>query len=244
MVFAMIVGSALSLIPALFRVKLGASEVVPAVMMNYIIMYLLQYYTMYTFRGSEYNPQTAEIESTAKLLRLGQNSIGLYLAILVCLIFSFVMTRTRFGLEMRGAGFNPVASSYQGINVGFMSVVSILIGGALAGLGGAVEVLGGRYLYVDGYFVNYGYDGIAVAYMARNNPLGVILTAFLVSALKVGALALDRQTNVTVHYATALQGMIITLLVSPYLVKSWVENLRLKKLKDCFRHKYAKLTIQ
>ncbi len=226
MLAGMLAGGMLAIIPAFYKVRLNSSEVVPAVMLNYIVAYLLQYLTMYTFRGSEYNPQTAEILESARIPRIGQWSVGLFLAIALCVLFAFIMGNTRPGLEMRSAGLNPVAARYQGVRVGQMSVLAIVLGGAMAGLGGSVEVLGGRYLYMEGYFANYGYDGIAVSYMARNNPLGVILTAFLVSALKVGALALDRQTNITIHYATVLQGMIIILLVCPYLVQSVFERIR------------------
>lgn len=226
MLAGMLVGGALAVIPAFYKVRRNSSEVVPAVMLNYIVVYLLQYLTMYTFRGSEYNPQTAEVLESARILRIGQWSTGLFVAIAMSILFAFLMGNTRAGLEMRSAGLNPVAARYQGVRVGKMSVLAILLGGAMAGLGGSVEVLGGRYLYMDGYFANYGYDGIAVSYMARNNPLGIIFTAFLVSALKVGALALDRQTNITIHYATILQGMIIILLVSPYLVQSVFERIR------------------
>ena len=90
--------------------------------------------------------------------------------------------------------------------------------------------MGGRYLYLDAYFTNYGYDGIAVAYMARNNPLGVIVTAFFLSTLKVGAVALDRQAGISVYFAVALQGMIIALLVSPYLVESIFDRIRQRRL--------------
>lgn len=140
-------------------------------------------------------------------------------------MFAFVMNRTRVGLEMKSAGLNPLAARYQGVKVKSMSVLAMLLGGAMAGLGGSLEVLGGRYLYLDSYFTSYGYDGIAVSYMARNNPLAVTVTALLVSILKVGAVAMDRQTNVSIHFATALQGMIITLLVTPYLVQWIVEKI-------------------
>lgn len=227
MLGAALVGAFLAGISAVMKAKFGSSEVVSGIMINYIVMYLLQYLSMYTFRGSDNSAQTAQVLESAKIARAFGNeqwSYGLFIAIGMCLLLSFIMGRTRVGLEMKSAGFNPLAARYQGVNVKSMSVLAMLIGGAMAGLGGSLEVLGGRYLYLDSYFANYGYDGIAVSYMAKNNPIGVIVTAFLVAALKVGAVAMDRQTNISVHFATALQGMIITLLVTPYLVQWIVER--------------------
>jgi ABC-type uncharacterized transport system permease subunit len=228
MLIVTIIGAVLAGIPVLMKVRFGSSEVVSGIMLNYIVMYLLQYLSMYTFRGSENSPQTAEVFHSARIPRAFGNqqwSYGLLIAIGLCIVFAFVMNRTRVGLEMKSAGLNPLAARYQGVKVKSMSVLAMLLGGAMAGLGGSLEVLGGRYLYLDSYFTSYGYDGIAVSYMARNNPLAVTVTALLVSILKVGAVAMDRQTNVSIHFATALQGMIITLLVTPYLVQWIVEKI-------------------
>jgi ABC-type uncharacterized transport system permease subunit len=233
MLGAILVGALLSSISALMKLKFGSSEVVTGIMLNYIVMYILQYLSMYPFRGSPNSAQTAEILETAKIPRLAegsQASYGLFIALGCCLLFAFIMNRTRFGLELKSAGFNRLAASYQGVRVGVMSVLSMAIGGGLAAMAGAVEVMGGRYLYLDAYFTNYGFDGIAVAYMARNNPLAVIVTAFFLSTLKVGAVALDRQAGVSVYFAIALQGIIIALLVSPYLVESVFNRIRQKRL--------------
>lgn len=228
----MIVGAVLASIPAFMKVRFGSSEVVAGIMMNFIAMYLLQYLTMYPFRGSDTSPQTAEVFETAKIARVlqgGQWSYGLFIAIGLCLLFAFIMNRTRFGLEMKSAGLNPLAAKYQGINISRMSVLGMVIGGMLAGVGGSLEVLGGRYLYLDTYFADYGYDGIAVSYLAHNNPVGIILTALLISMLKVGAVALDRQTSISIYYVSALQGIIITLLVSPYVVQLILEKFKARK---------------
>lgn len=228
----MIVGAALASIPAFMKIKFGSSDVVTGLMVNYIVLYVLQYLAQYTFRGSPNSAETAMVFDTAKIARVlqgGQWSYGLFVAIGLCLLFAFIMNRTRFGLEMKSAGLNSLAARYQGVNVKTMSVVALLIGGAVAGLGGSLEVLGGRYQYLDTYFKNYGYDGIAVSYMARNNPIWLTVTAVIISALKVGAVALDRQTIISSNYVIALQGIIITLLVSPYIVQLILEKFKARK---------------
>ncbi len=231
MISAMVMGGLLALGPAVFKIRFGASEVVTGIMVNYIVEYLLQYLAMYTFRGSETSAQTAPILDTARIPRVAgeQWSYGLFIAIGMCVFFWFVMNRTRVGLEMQSAGLNRLAARYQGVNVGWMSVLAMVLGGAMAGLGGALEVVGGRYLYLDSYFSGYGFDGIAVAYMAKNNPLLVVITALFISVLKVGTVALDRQTNISVHFSTALQGIFIIMLVSPYIVEALINYLKPKR---------------
>lgn len=229
---AMICGAFFAGISATMKLKFGSSEVVTGIMMNYVILYVMQYFTMYTFRGSANSAETALIQDAAKIPRFSeysQSSYTIFIAMGAAFLLAFIMNRTRFGLELKSAGFNRTAASYQGVNVGAMSIASMLIGGALAGAGGAVEVCGGKYLFMDGYFANYGFDGVAVAYMAKNNPLGVIITAFFISVIKVGAVTLDRRLGLSIFYAIALQGIIIALLVSPYCVESIFEKIRLRK---------------
>lgn len=235
MLAAAAVGALLASVAAVMKVRFGSSEVVAGIMINYIVIYALQYLSMYTFRGSVTAPQTAPILDSAKIARAfgtEQWSYGLFIALAVCILLAFVMKRTRLGLELKSSGLNPQAARYQGVNVKYMSILAMLIGGAMAGLGGSLEVLGCRYVYMDNYFTNYGFDGIAVSYMARNSPLGIIVTAFLVSALKVGALAVDRQTNINIHFATALQGVIIALLVTPLIARRIVTGIRALLIPD------------
>ena len=234
MLVAAFVGAGLAFISAFMKVKFGSSDVVTGIMVNYIVLYVVQYLSMYTFRGSANSAQTAKVLETAKIARVypgAQWSYGLFISIGLCLFFAFLINRTRLGLEMKSAGLNPLAAKFQGVNTKIISMLALVIGGAIAGLGGSLEVLGGRYQYLDTYFTSYGYDGIAVSYMANNNPVGVIVTALIVSMLKVGSIALDRQTIISSNYAVALQGLIITLLVSPYLVRSMVGRFNLKKPK-------------
>jgi general nucleoside transport system permease protein len=231
---AMLIGTAISSISAYMKIRFGSSEVVTGFMMNYIVLFTITYLVQYVFLGSSESAQTAPILISAKIARFvpgAQWSYTLFIAVAICIFFAYVMDHTRFGLEIKSAGMNPQAAKYQGVNIKMMAMLSFLIGGALAGLGGALEVLGGRYLYLSGYFTNFGYDGIAVAYMARNNPIGVLITSIVMSILKVGAIALDRQTAISSNYVFALQGIIITLLVTPYVVQSLMNLFKRKKMK-------------
>ncbi len=234
MLGAVLVGAGLAYISAFMKVKFGSSDVVTGIMLNYIVLYLLQYLSMYPFRGSVNSAQTARILQTATISRVYQGaqwSYGFFIAIALCIFFAFLINRTRLGLEMRSAGLSPLTAKYQGVNTKVISVLALVIGGGIAGIGGSLEIMGGKYQYLDTYFTNYGYDGIAVSFMANNNPLGIIITAVFVSMLKVGAVSLDRQTNISSNYVVALQGLIIIFLVSPYIVRVLIKKFNLRNRK-------------
>ena len=222
MIAAAIGGGIAALIPAFLKVKFGSGEVVTSIMLNYVIMYIIKYLTMYPLRASNNMPQTADVLDSAVLARPGQGqqwAWGLFIALGICFLMQFFLEKTNKGLELKSAGLSPLTSKYQGINIRTLSLLGMVIGGALAGVGGTLEVLGGKYAYLDGYFDNYGWDGVAICYMAKGNPIVVILTSFIISVIRVGAAALDRKTNISVFFSIALYGVIIILLVSPHLIQ-------------------------
>ena len=225
---AAVIGALLAVVPALLKVKRGASEVVTTLMLNTIVANTATWLVMNPFRGSEYSPQTAAVQSAARIPRFfGQGfSWGLFISLAICICAYFVINRTAFGLEYRSAGLNPTMANYQGISIRTMGVIGMILGGALAAGGGALEVLGGQYIYQNDYFTNYGFDGIAIAYMANNNPLAIIVTAIVISMIRTGALTVSRQTGVSVYFVTMLQGLIILLLVVPKFSSQLVALLR------------------
>ena len=237
LIAAGIAGGFIALIPAFLKVKFGAGEVVTSIMLNYVIIYLIRYLTMYPLRASANMPQTADVLGTAMLARpvIGdQWSWGLFIALGICVIMQFFLEKTKKGLELKSAGLSPLTAKYQGINIKALSMVGMVIGGTLAGMGGTLEILGGKYAYLDGYFDNYGFDGVAICYMAKGNPIVIILTSFVISVIRVGAAALDRRTNISVFFSVALYGVIIILLVSPNLIDiimNFIKKIFVKKSK-------------
>lgn len=221
-IFAGAAGALVAWLAAFLRTRFGAVEAVTTIMINYVITYILSYLTMYPLRASENLQQTASILATAQIAQPieGQQwSWGLLVAIAICVIAKFFMDRTTVGLELKSAGLSPKTAQFQGVNVHRMAILSMVIGGAMAGIGGSLEVLGGKQAYVHEYFVNYGWDGVAISYMANGNPAGIIVTSFLISLIRVGAISLDRKTNISIYFSVALQGIIIIFMVSPYLIK-------------------------
>ncbi len=219
---AAIIGMLLSGFSGVLSIKRNVNEVISTIMMNSIIAYIATYLVMNPFRGSEFSPQTAKIKDGASIPSFfGLDfSWALVFAIFLCISTYVFLERTPKGLELKAAGLNPVFSRYQGIKVGSMGLLGMLLGGAAAALGGAFEVLGGSHSYTDEYFLQYGFDGIAIAFMAGNNPLGIIVSSIFMAAVRVGSLAVSRRTGVSTYFVSILQGLIIVLLVVPYFSDS------------------------
>lgn len=127
-------------------------------------------------------------------------------------------------MEIKCAGLSPGTARFKGIKIGTLALISLALGGALAGIGGAGEVLGSQYHYLQGYVTSFGYDGIAVACMASYHPIGVILTSIVIASLRVGGIALSRELGVSTDFVVALQGIVIMFLVAPMIAEAFLGN--------------------
>ncbi len=235
-------GGLAALIAAYMREKFGSTEAVTTIMINYVISYIISYLTMYPLRASEYQAQTKDILSTAVIaqpVEKQQWSWALLIAIGIAVLLKFLLDNTAFGLEMKSAGLSPLTARFQGVNITTMALISMTLGGALAGMGGALEVLGGKHAYLHEYFLNYGWDGVAISYMAGGNPIGIIIASLVMASIRVGAAALDRRTGISIYFTVALQGVVIVFMVCPYLIE--LIEVRIKKI---FHHKKNTMEVE
>src|SRR5690606_19887379 len=123
------------------------------------------------------------------------------------------------GYEIRAIGLNQEAARTGGIPIGKRVVLAMAMSGFIAALAGAVEVLGVHRYFVAGLSPGYGYDGIAVAVLARNHPLGVLLSALLFGALRGGSMNLDRMTDVPTDFVIMIQALVIIFVAIPWVFK-------------------------
>ncbi len=218
---AAIVGTALAFLPAALSLYRGASESVVGIMMNRVIALVATWLVMNPFKGSIHSPKTADVLATAKIPNVGGMAFSwaYFVAIALCIIGWFLLERMTGGLSMKSAGLNPTAASFQGVNVKTMGLIGMLIGGAMAAVGGSFEILGGVNYYMDNYFNGFGYDGVAIAIMAGNNPIGVIFAALFMSVIRIGSLGLSRKLGLTTYYISVVQGFMIAFLVVPYFAE-------------------------
>lgn len=202
-VVAMLAGGIAGAIPGILRAYLGTSEVIVTIMMNYILLYTSNHIIRNVFSDdimkntdSSINVSANASYQTAWLRALTDNSrmnIGIFFAIIAVVIIWFLLTKTTLGFEIRSVGLNPTASDYAGMSAKRTIILSMVISGALAGLGGAVEGLGTfQNVYIQGSNLAIGFNGMSVALLATNSPLGIPFAAFLFGMLSIGAPGMTR----------------------------------------------------
>ncbi len=190
-------------------------EVISTIMLNFVALHWVSALVRGGLKDPQAGlPESAEIAVSAHLPRILSGyriHWGLGLGILLCLAVGFLLSRTTLGFKMRAVGFSPVASLYAGFSPKRTWAASLALSGALAGLGGGVEVCGITYRVYDHLSPGYGYTAIAVALLARLNPIAVIPTAFFFGALDQGAGTLQRELDVPLVLVSVVQGLVILL---------------------------------
>ncbi|HKH75510.1 MAG TPA: ABC transporter permease [Rubrobacteraceae bacterium] len=213
-------GAVWILVPALARAYLGTSEIITTLLLNFVALYLMRYLiygsaSYWRDPASTNFPQGKPIPEEAYLPVFGLTRIhlGLAVALLAAALLWALLSRTRFGYDVRVVGDSESAAWYAGIPIARTVVVVMLISGALAGLAGAGEVAGiAHTLDPNGLAVNFGYTGIIVAALARSNPLVVVPVAVLLGGLQNAGTALQSIPGgggVPVEVSFMMQGLIL-----------------------------------
>lgn len=212
----MIGGMAWAMIPAFLRAKKGVHEVISTIMMNYIAIHLGGF-LIEKLRTNEM-PQTPDVLPSAKLLKISEMTssikstnlnLGFLIAIICAIILFIVINKTVFGYELRAMGFSPLAAEDCGISIPKKIITIMLVSGLFAGLAGTERVLGVHRTYLSGISTNFGFEGIAVALLAKNNPIGIIFSAILFGALSSGGQYMSFETNASIDIVGIIQGLII-----------------------------------
>ena len=226
MLAAVVAGGIWGAIPGILKARFGSHEVINTIMLNFIAIALVSYFTQYHYK-IPFDPimQTAEIGQGAHIPRISQYipgmpdfvplSIAFLIAILMCVLVYIFLWKTKWGYELRAVGENPSAAEYGGISPKKQIVIAMTISGGLAGMVAIGEVLGYRYRYYDGFSNGWGFLGIAVALLGRNHPLGIFIAAVFFAVLKRGEIFVDIETRfVSKDLVEVLQAIIIIFVAS------------------------------
>lgn len=219
-------------IPGILKAKSGTNEVVSTIMMNFIAMYLLNYLVMFPFNDPG-QAQSIEIQNSAKLTRIlgesSRTSSALILGLLLIIIMYFIMWKTTIGYELRSVGLSPMAAEYGGISIKKNIVLAMVLSGAIAGIGGATHVAGIQYKAIQLFgFPNFGFTGIAVALLAKSNPIGVIFSAILFGALDSSSLTLQ-MNGIPKDIVYLVQAIIILFVAADGIYKIMGDKIRKRK---------------
>ena len=238
---AVIAGGLWGAVPGWLRARRGSHEVINTIMLNFIAVALLSYFTQYHFKiPGDPIMQTAPVSPGANLITLGRFIPGLpariplnlafILAIVACILVYVFLWKTKWGYEMRATGANPAAAEYGGVSIRKQIILAMAISGGLAGMVGINEVLGYRHRYYDGFSANYGFVGIAVALLGRNHPVGVFLAAILFAILLRGGIFVDAFTmHVSKDIVDMLQGIVIVFVAAEAMFRGPLKQFGLLK---------------
>ncbi|HEX4726698.1 MAG TPA: ABC transporter permease [Jatrophihabitans sp.] len=218
---AVLVGAAWAGIAGLLKVTRGVSEVISTIMLNAIAVGLGSYLLHKLGQSSGNNIQTKPISSSGQMPGLSypntQTQIFgfIFIAILVGVGYWFLVGRTRFGFRIKATGLNEEAAVASGVNVRRMTLIAMLLSGAVAGLVGLPELLGQTHTFSQTAQSGLGFAGIGIALLGRNSPLGMALAALLWSFLGKSANQLDF-IGVPREIAAIMQGVILLSVVVAY----------------------------
>lgn len=205
------------------KVKYGANEVISTIMLNSIAILVVNYLVSYPFKDSSSSiGQTERIDSSLRLTSLvskTQLTTAFIIAILLCFAMKFIIDKTVLGYNIRAVGFNRKAAEVAGIDVGKTTITSMFISGAIAGIVGAIYVMGINGRVIADFSTGIGFSGIAVSALAGGNILGVILSGIIFGAVSSGAMLLDLTTNIPLAFADLIQSLVIIFVAAPLLIE-------------------------
>ncbi len=205
-------------VPALMRYKLGASEMVGSMLLNYACMNLGLFIISYYFRdASAGSVVSGKFPKTARIMTLIPGSdvhMGFIAAILLVILIYWFMYKTRWGYEIRLVGQNDKFAKYAGVNIGFVLIASQMLGGALSGAAGAMEILGvyRRFSWIG--LTNHGWDGVTLGILAGRNPKYIPLAALFLAYLRKGADLMSMKTGMQTDFVSVIQAVILVFILA------------------------------
>jgi ABC-type uncharacterized transport system permease subunit len=234
--FAGLLGAIVASVPAILKLKWGVTEVVVSIMLNYVVQFFVIYMVNYHFREPLASSLASlKIATTAQLPGILEGTkvhLGLIIALVCSLLSWFFIFRSRLGFKIRAVGDNASFANYAGIKAPVVMVTAQIIAGAIAGMGGGVELLGMYTRFKWTSTPGYGWTGIAVALLARKNPIMIPIAAAFIAYLDVGAGIMARNSDVSNEIVLIIQGVMMLLIASDALLHTWRQRLVVSSVKQ------------
>lgn len=216
LVLGTIAGGIWGFIPGILKVTRGQNEMIISIMMNYVAtLFMGVIYTNWMRDASV--PQTLPVPNATKLARIFPRlrfTWGLAIAVCLGILMWIFLFKTGVGFKIRAVGYNMTASRFNGFPVLKLMFVSFIVSGAVAGLGGAAELLGTQFRLINGFGAGYGFDGVALALIGQLNPIATVLVAIFFAALRVGATAMQTASGVPTSVSDIIQALVIIFTVA------------------------------
>lgn len=228
-------------IPGLLKAKFNVNEVVSAIMMNWVAYWGVYYFIPQYFKGEFLETESKMLTNNATLrVQWIQDifdgsyiNLGIFVAIIAVIIIWFLLNKTVLGYELKAVGFNRFGAEYAGMPVNRNIIISMMIAGGLAGLAGVIQYTGNSTIMQIGVMPSQGFDGIAVALLGANSPVGVLFSALFFGVLYVGKGFMNAMVKVPPELADTIMATIIyfsaTSIIMERLIKAITKNFKKKK---------------
>lgn len=206
-------GAAWLFVPGWLLARLEVDEVVSTLMLNFIAAAITGYLVNGPFlsaqSGNNVTPPVHEAAELARLMPPATLHSGFLLALVILVAYAFWTRRTPAGLEGAWVGLNRRFSRVVGVSVQRTIILAMVLSGVIGGLGGAAHGLGQLYRFMDGFSAGYGFTGMAVALLARNSPLGMLVGAVLFGALASAGTTIQLFSDIPLDLVNIIQGIVM-----------------------------------
>ena len=217
-------GGFYSAVKGALKAYTGAHEVITGIMLNYVAINITDYFAAGPFRDSSAGnivARTPLIQESAIIPSVGNLPLGFIIALGVSIMIWWFLKHTTIGFEIGTVGQNPQAARYAGIKVPRTLLMTMMVSGMLAGLGGAIETQSVIHRFQPGFNVGLGFDGITIALLGRVHPLGVIPASILVGAMRAGASQMQFSAGVATEIIDVIQALILFFVAADILAR-WI----------------------
>ena len=232
MLFGVIGGAAWAFIPGFLKARLGASEVITTIMLNFIatnILFFLVINVEFIQMPPYIQPVSKELSQFVELpgilpiegLRL---NISIIIALITAALVSVFLFRSTRGFELRAAGLNIAAAKYAGMGAATSIITAMLISGAISGLGGALVAVGTVKQLSPGIAGSVGFTAIAIALVGGTRPVGVVATALVFGLLQNGSRLMQIETSIPIEMLLFIKALVIAFIAAPDLTLGILKN--------------------
>ncbi|MEY3109236.1 MAG: hypothetical protein RL730_1587 [Actinomycetota bacterium] len=220
LLFGAFFGALVALVAGVLKAYRGVHEVITTIMLNSIVIALADYLASTPFKEPDQPlTRTPKIEDSARIPDVFGLPFGFFIAVIVSYIFWWILKNTTTGFRIETIGRNKNAGWYAGISIKRVVILSMLLGGAVAGVAGAIETLSIVGRFEPAFNAGLGFDGITVALLARANPLGVIPAAILIGGMRASGSTVQFEAGVAPEIVDLLLALILFFVTAPLLAK-------------------------